>query len=175
MRRSSGFFIFLAIWAPRTEGKGKGSCHLVSLDQLNTLWENHTRDKMNCTVRFGNCFLKIPLMCQPSPALDPCCQGMLGELAKSFHVTYCTVHFVFWYCTLYVLSYAVCQMVFYCKIHQSISFRSMYFLPPMHVHALSKEWKLYQVIIRKEGSRFRISSLWISFFPALSEPPPLAS
>ena len=36
---------------------------------------------MNCLVRFGNCFLRVALMYQPS-CLLPCCQGKPGELAK---------------------------------------------------------------------------------------------
>ena len=39
------------------------------------------RDKKNCTVRFGNCFLRIPLMYHPC-CLLLCCQGKLGELTK---------------------------------------------------------------------------------------------
>merc|ERR1712088_108259 len=34
------------------------------------------------TVRFGNCFLRVPLMYQPC-CLVPCCQGKLGELANN--------------------------------------------------------------------------------------------
>ena len=34
-------------------------------------------DKMNCAVRFGNCFLTVQLMYQP------CCQGKLGEFTKN--------------------------------------------------------------------------------------------
>ena len=40
------------------------------------------RDKMNCWVRFGNCFLRVPLMYQPC-CLVPGCQGKLGELRKN--------------------------------------------------------------------------------------------
>ena len=36
---------------------------------------------MNCSVRFGNCFLRVALMYQPC-CLLPCCQGEAGELAK---------------------------------------------------------------------------------------------
>ena len=36
------------------------------------------RDKINCTVRFGNCFLRVQLMFQP------CCQGKLVELTVQF-------------------------------------------------------------------------------------------
>ena len=36
---------------------------------------------MNCRVRFGNCFLRAPLMYQPC-CLVPGCQGKLGELRK---------------------------------------------------------------------------------------------
>ena len=36
---------------------------------------------MDCTVRFGNCFLSATLMYQPC-CLVPCCQGELGELTK---------------------------------------------------------------------------------------------
>ena len=39
-------------------------------------------DIMNCTARFGNCFLRIVLMYQP-PCLVPCCQGKLGKLTKT--------------------------------------------------------------------------------------------
>ena len=39
------------------------------------------RHKMNCCVRFGNCFLRVPLMYQPC-CLVPGCQGKLGELRK---------------------------------------------------------------------------------------------
>ena len=42
------------------------------------------RDKMNCLVRFGNCFLRVALMYQPS-CLLPCCQGKPRELAKIFY------------------------------------------------------------------------------------------
>ena len=51
------------------------------------------RDKMNCRVRFGICFLRVPLIYQPCCPV-PCCQGKLGELAKTVYKTYCTVHFV---------------------------------------------------------------------------------
>ena len=36
---------------------------------------------MNCLVRFGNCFLRVALMYQPS-CLQPCCQGKPGNLQK---------------------------------------------------------------------------------------------
>ena len=35
------------------------------------------RGRMNCRVRFGNCFLRVALMYQPS-CLLPCCQGKPG-------------------------------------------------------------------------------------------------
>ena len=44
--------------------------------------ESILRDKMKYTVRFGNCFLRVPLMYQPC-CLVPCCQGKLGELTKN--------------------------------------------------------------------------------------------
>ena len=51
---------------------------------------------MSCTVRFGNRFLRVPLMYQPC-CLVPCCQGKLGELTKTVYKTYSTVYFVTWY------------------------------------------------------------------------------
>ena len=42
------------------------------------------RDKINCLVRFGNCFLRVALMYQPSCLLT-CCQGKPGKLAKNCH------------------------------------------------------------------------------------------
>ena len=39
------------------------------------------RDKMNCLVRLGNCFLRVALMYQLSCLLS-CCQAKPGELAK---------------------------------------------------------------------------------------------
>ena len=39
------------------------------------------RDKMSCTVRFGYCFLRVPLIYQPC-RLVPCYHGKLGELVK---------------------------------------------------------------------------------------------
>ena len=39
------------------------------------------RDKMNCLVRLGNCFLRLALMYQPS-CLLPCCQGKTWNLPK---------------------------------------------------------------------------------------------
>ena len=47
-----------------------------------------------CTVRFGNCFLRVPLMHKPC-CLVPCCQGNSGELPKNLvYQTDDTVHFV---------------------------------------------------------------------------------
>ena len=86
------------------------------------------RAKMNCLVRFGNCFLRVALMYQPS-CLLPCCQGKPGELAKKTVIqTSETVHFVSWYLNpilrcnlfLYVLS----------KIHPNYV---MYSCPVSHV------------------------------------------
>ena len=46
---------------------------------------------MNCTVRFGDCSLCVPLMYQPY-CLVPCCKGKVGELTKKpAYKTYCTV------------------------------------------------------------------------------------
>ena len=55
------------------------------------------RDKMNCLVRLGNCFLRVVLMYQPS-CLLPCCQDKPRELAKKTVIQPSeTVHFVSWY------------------------------------------------------------------------------
>ena len=55
-------------------------------------WKLQT-DKVNCTVRFGDCFLRVPLMYQPR-CLVPFCQGKLEELTKTAYKTYSTVNFV---------------------------------------------------------------------------------
>ena len=53
------------------------------------------RDKMNCAVRFGNCFLRVPLIYQPCCHV-PGCQGKPGEpCKKTVFKTYSTVHFVY--------------------------------------------------------------------------------
>ena len=62
--------------------KVKGNCVTLIL-----------RDKMNCTVKFGNCFLRVALMYQLC-CLVARCQGKLRELTKTFHKTYCIVDFV---------------------------------------------------------------------------------
>ena len=49
------------------------------------------RDEMNCLVRFGNCFLRVTLIYQPS-CLVPYCQYKLRKLTKT--VYYCMRHFV---------------------------------------------------------------------------------
>ena len=46
---------------------------------------------MNCTLKFGNCYLRVPLLYQPC-CLVPCCQGKLGEFAKKFMIP--TVQFI---------------------------------------------------------------------------------
>ena len=45
------------------------------------------RNKMYCTIRFGNCFLTFLLVMQPS-CLVLCCHGKLGEFAKTVYKTY---------------------------------------------------------------------------------------
>ena len=40
------------------------------------------RPKMNCTVGFVNCFLRVPLAYQPCCPV-PCCSGKQGELSEN--------------------------------------------------------------------------------------------
>ena len=62
------------------------------------------RDKMNCTVRFGKCFLRVPLAYW-SYCLVPRCHGKIGELIKTAPKTYCTVYSSF--CLLVILSHCL--------------------------------------------------------------------
>ena len=42
----------------------------------------YIRDKMNCTVMFGNCVFSVPLIYQPC-CLVSCCQSKLRDLTKN--------------------------------------------------------------------------------------------
>lgn len=50
-------------------------------------------DKRKCAVRFGICFLRVPLIYQPC-CLVPCGQDKLGKLMKKVLKAYSTVYFV---------------------------------------------------------------------------------
>ena len=52
--------------------------------------EPFTKRQNELWSRFGDCFLRVPLMYQPC-CLVPCCQGRLGEIAK---LTKSSVHFI---------------------------------------------------------------------------------
>ena len=73
-------------WKSKTVG--------ISLQTKRQRHSDILRDKMICTVRFGNSFLRVPLMYQPC-CLVPYCQGKIGDLTKKpVYKTYSTVHFV---------------------------------------------------------------------------------
>ena len=69
----------------------------------------HITKWQKCTVRFGNCFPRVPLMYQPC-CLVPCCLGKIGDLTKSslqnllytsfcllvFHLTTATFFLLLW-------------------------------------------------------------------------------